>query len=89
MKGKQSTILAAGAIIVLCAAPFVNMLYEKERIEALFGGLLRGSIVGCILGVAALLLNKDKSKMVVVMSLIPICLLLLFLILTIPYYFYG
>ena len=88
MKDRLPIALSVSAFGVLCVAPFIMMLFEAERIEAVFGGLVVGSVIGSVLGIVALLLNKGKKKSVIVLSLIPICLLALFLLLLIPYFFY-
>lgn len=88
-RDKLSKLLSAAAVAVLCISPLVMLLFEQEKTEAIAGGMMVGSALGSILGIIALVLNKGRSKMVVVLSAIPMCLIALFLLLAIPYYFYG
>ena len=88
-KDKLSKLLSTVAVAVLCISPLVMLLFEQEKTAAIAGSVMVGSALGSILGIIALVLNKGRSKMVVVLSAIPMCLIALFLLLAIPYYFYG
>lgn len=66
------------AVIIMCRI-------EKEFAEALASGLLIGCVSGSIFGILALVSNKSKSTLIKVLSVIPICPLVLFAALAIPY----
>lgn len=87
----KKTILLLSILAVICPviATAIMMQFEPEFVEALCGGLLLGCIAGSILGVVSLILNKRKSKIVTVLSCIPMCPLIIYLILFIPYLLYN
>lgn len=88
MKAKLPFILSILALV----CPFVGILVmrqlEPEFAEALLGGLLFGCVVGSVLSVLALVLNKNKKKLVTVLSVLPMCPLAVYLVLAIPYLLY-
>lgn len=88
MRNKMPYTLSILAVAVLCIAPLVMLIFEQERAEAISGGLIIGSVAGSVLGIIAMILNKDKRKVVYVMSAIPMVPLVVFLLMAIPYYLF-
>ncbi|MBR5950802.1 MAG: hypothetical protein IKZ87_05140 [Actinomycetaceae bacterium] len=74
--------------MALLASPFVALRFEQEVSEAFFGGLVIGSVIGSVLGVAALVFNKNHRPVVTLLSMMPICVFLFFMFSLIPYLFY-
>lgn len=85
MKAKIPLILS----ILALACPVIGIpimcLIEPEVTEAVLGGLLFGCVAGSVLGAVTLILNKNKNKLVKVLSVIPMCPLAVYLVLAIPY----
>ena len=85
MKEKIPFVLS----ILALACPVVGILImfqiEPEFAEAVLSGLLFGCVAGSILGALALILNKDKKKLVKALSVIPMCPLAAYMVLAIPY----
>ncbi len=88
MKTKLAVIISIFSILSPICAIIVMCFLEQEITEAILGGLLIGCLVGTVLGVASLILNRGKSKIVKVFSVIPMCPLAIYLLLLIPYLFY-
>lgn len=53
-----------------------------------FVGIVIASILGSIFGFAAIICNKEKRKLVYILSAIPMVILVVFLLMYIPYSFY-
>lgn len=85
---KKEIVLAIAAFAVFCIAPIIMLSIEPEQAEAIIAGLALGSVGGSVLGVAALLLNKKRNKLVVALSVIPICVFALLLAFYVLYLFY-
>lgn len=88
MKAKIPLILSVLALACPVIGILVMCLIEPEVTEAVLGGLLFGCIAGSILGALALVLNKNKEKLVKVLSVIPMCPLAAYVVLAIPYFLY-
>ena len=85
MKHKYALILSIFAIISPICAVAVMFFTEPELVEAILGGLLIGCAVGSIFGAVSLVINKWKNKVISVLSIIPMCPLVIYLLLLIPY----
>ena len=85
MKSKIPFILSILALVCPVVGIFITFQIEPEFAEALLGGLLFGCIAGSILSIAALILNKNRKKLITVLSVIPMCPLAVYLVLAIPY----
>ena len=75
-----SILALLSPILTVVALCFV----EPELNEAVLGGLIIGCIIGSAFGVISLLINKSKSKTGKVLSIIPMCPLVLYLLMLIP-----
>ena len=82
------TILSILALASVCATPFIVLIYEKEVVEAVFGGIIMGSIIGSVFGISAIICNKERGKLVYILSAVPILILTIFLVMYIPYSLY-
>lgn len=85
MKAKIPLILSILALACPVIGIPVMCLIEPEVTEAVLGGLLFGCVAGSIPGVAALILNKNKNKLVKALSVLPMCPLAAYIVLAIPY----
>lgn len=85
MKVKAPLLLGILALACPMIGILVMSLIEPEVTEAVLSGLLFGCVAGSILGVSALVLNKNKKKLVKVLSVIPMCPLAAYVVLAIPY----
>lgn len=88
MKPKIPFLLSIVALICPIIVTIVTCNIEEEFAEAIAGGLLFGCVLGSVFSVLALILNKNRNKIVAVLSVIPICPLVLYLVLAIPYFFF-
>lgn len=88
MKSKIPLILSVLALACPVVGILIMLPIEPEVTEAVLGGLLFGCVAGSILGALALVLNKNKKKLITVLSVIPMCPLAAYLVLAIPYLFY-
>lgn len=85
MRNKMPYTLSILADAVFCIAPLVMLIFEQERAEAISGGLIIGSVAGSVLGIIAMILNKDKRKLVYILSVIPMLPLAMFIMMAMPY----
>ena len=69
------------AIVIMCSI-------EQEFIEAVLSGLLIGCFLGTVFGIISLIFNKGKSKVIKIVSIIPMCPLAIYILLLIPQLFY-
>ena len=69
------------AIIIMC-------FFEQEFAEAVLSGLLIGCLIGTVFGIISLFFNKGKSKLIKIISTIPMCPLVIYVLLLIPYFLY-
>ena len=63
----------------------VMLFIEPELIEAVVSGIVVGCIIGSVFGAVSLMINISQSKTVKVLSVIPMCLLALYLLMHITY----
>ena len=88
MKTKMARLLSIIAIICPALSILIMVQIEKEFEEALSFGLLVGCILGSLAGLFALLLNQNRSKVIMVCSILPMCPLVLYIALAIPFILY-
>lgn len=91
MKYKKAALI--NAIAAVCA-PVVTvaimLIFEKEVVEAVLGGLFFGCILGAIFGIVALVLNRGyRRKIVTMLSVIPVIPIVVYLVLLIPFLFHD
>ena len=84
---KHKFALALGILALLSPIVSVKVMLniEPEVAEAIASGILVGCAIGSVFGIISLILNKEKRKLVTVFSIIPMCPLVLYLLLLIPY----
>ncbi len=85
MKYKYALILSILAFISPICAVAIMFFAEPELIEAILGGLLVGCVAGSVFGVVSLVINKWRNKFISALSVIPMCPLVIYLLLLIPY----
>lgn len=81
---KELFISILSALAPICSVA-VMCFIEKETAEAILGGLLAGCLIGSVLGGIALGMNKSNSKIVQILSTLPMIPLALYLLMLIPY----
>lgn len=84
MRGKISLILSVLAVIFPIVAILLTLAIGKEPAEAIIGGVIIGCAAGTPFGIAALILNKWKSKTVTILSFVPILPLAIYLLFAVP-----
>lgn len=89
MKKAISRICGIGAVAAPVITTFIMFKTEPEFEEALEGGIILGCLIGTVLGVIALLCNKQHSTWIKVLSVMPMIPTLIFAVLAIPYWLYG
>ena len=73
-----TSILAIGSFVCI----FIIVLFtESEMVEAIAGGLVLGGMIGSVFGVISLIINKGKSKLVTIFSVVPMIPVVLWFIL--------
>ncbi len=85
MRFKLAVITSVFSVLSPICAIIIMCSFEQEVAEAIIGGLLFGCIIGTVLGVVSLILNKGKSKLVKIISIIPMIPLAIYLLLLIPW----
>lgn len=88
MRSRLSCIFSYLAVAAIFVAPFIMLFFEQEREEAISGGVIIGASIGSIFGIVAIILNKQRRKLVYFLSAIPMVPLALFLLMAIPFYLY-
>ena len=90
MKTKLSLILNIAALICPILSIFIMCFFEKEFNESLVSGLMIGCAIGTVLDIVALALNREKHKVLKIVSLIILTLpLVVLLVLTVPYLLFN
>ena len=89
MKKFISKIFAIGAIVAPVITTLIMFKTEPEFVEALSGGIILGCLIGSIFGVLALLSNKQHSKWIKAVSVLPMIPTGVFAVLAIPYWLFG
>ena len=84
-----SKICGIGAVITPVITTLIMLMTEPEIVEALSGGIIAGCLIGSIFGTVALLCNKQHSKWITAVSVLPMATAALFAILAIPYWVFG
>lgn len=84
-----SKLCCIGAIIAPVITTLIMLKTEPEFVEAMSGGIIVGCLIGSILGGIALFCNKQHSKWIKTLSVLPMIPTALFAVLAIPYWFYG
>ncbi len=88
MKTKMAMVLSIIAMICPVLSILIMFQIEEEFEEALSFGLLTGCILGSLAGLFALLLNQNRNKAIMVCSILPMCPLVLYITLAIPFILY-
>ncbi|MBE7027171.1 MAG: hypothetical protein E7410_06410 [Ruminococcaceae bacterium] len=71
MKFRLELIISILAMLSPVCVMVIMLFTEPELVEAIFGGLIIGSFFGSVLGIISLILNKGKSELVSIFSIIP------------------
>ena len=85
MRHKFAVAAAFVSLILPLCAMVIMQCVEEERVEAFLGGGLAGCLIGSVLGVIALILNRGESRLVKILSIIPMCPLGVYMLLFVPY----
>lgn len=85
MKSKGKYLISILAVLSPIIAVLIMLLIEPEILEAILSGLLLGGLIGSAFGVVSLVMNKGESKLVTAISIVPMCFVVLYLILLLPY----
>ena len=83
-----SKICGIGAVIAPVITTLIMFMTEPEFVEALSGGILVGCLIGSIFGGCALFCNKQRSKWIIAVSVLPMIPTALFVVFAIPYWIY-
>lgn len=83
-----SNICSIGAVIAPVITTLIMFMTEPEFVEALSGGIIVGCLIGSIFGGFALFCNKQRSKWIIMVSVLPMIPTALFVVLAIPYLIY-
>ncbi len=89
MKHKTALVISVLAVISPILSIAIMQFLESESLEAVLSGLLIGCIIGSALGIASLVISKGKYKLINALAIIPMCPLVLYLLLLIPYLTYS
>ena len=89
MKRNLSLITSILSIVSPICSSVVMCFVEQELIEAIFGGLLIGCLIGTFFGIISLITNRGESRIVSIFSITPMCPLVIYIIMLIPYLIYG
>ena len=88
MRFKLAVFTSVFSILSPIFAIITMSFFEQEFAEAVLGGLLIGCLIGTVFGIISLFLNKGKSKVLKIISIIPMCPLIIYVLFLIPYLFY-
>ncbi len=88
MKDKFARIVSCLATVSPFITIIVTLFSEPEIAEAIIGGGIIGCAMGSILGIIALILNRGSSKLVIVLSVLPMIPTGIVLLGSIPFWFY-
>ena len=88
MKIKPEFVTSIISILIPICSIAIMCIIEQEFVEAIVGGLLIGCLIGSVFGIVSLTINKNKSRLVTIFSIIPICPLVVYIFLLIPYLMY-
>lgn len=89
VKPKALRLLSLLAASSPVAGAFLMTFFEEEVVEAILSGILCGTVVGSAIGIFVLFSNRGKDKLNAVLSAAPICLLVFFAVLAIPYWLFS
>lgn len=81
MKIKPEMITSILAIASFVCTFIIVLFTESEMVEAIAGGLVLGGMIGSVFGVISLIINKGKSKLVTIFSVVPMIPVVLWFIL--------
>lgn len=81
MKIKPEMITSILAIASFVCIFIIVLFTESEMVEAIAGGLVLGGMIGSVFGVISLIINKGKSKLVTIFSVVPMIPVVLWFIL--------
>ena len=81
MKIKPEMITSILAIASVECTFIIVLFSESEMVEAIAGGLVLGGMIGSVFGVISLIINKGKSKLVTIFSVVPMIPVVLWFIL--------
>ena len=88
MKIKPEFVTSILSIFAPICLILTMCIIEQEFVEAIWGGLLIGCLIGSVFGIVSLTINKNKSRLVTIFSIIPMCPLAIYILLLIPYLMY-
>ena len=88
MKIKPEYVTSIISILAPICSILIMCVIEQELLEAIVGGLLIGCLIGSFFGIISLIINKCKSILVTIFSIIPMCPLVVYILLLIPYLMY-
>lgn len=88
MKIKPEFVTSILSIFAPICLIVTMCIIEQEFVEAIWGGLLIGCLIGSVFGIVSLTINKNKSILVTIFSIIPMCPLAIYILLLIPYLMY-
>ena len=87
-KNKAPLIVSILAVSCPLISVIVSIFTEPEIVEAIFGGIVIGCMIGSVFGLIALIINKGRYTIVKILSVLPMIPVVLFLMLAIPVIFY-
>lgn len=88
MNIKPEFVTSIISILIPICSIAIMYIIEQEFVEAIVGGLLIGCLIGSVFGIISLIINKCKSRLVTIFSIIPMCPLAIYILLLIPYLMY-
>lgn len=88
MRKKLAVITSVFSTLLPICAIFVMCFIEQELVEAILSGLVVGCSIGTVLGIISLILNRGENRIVKVLSVIPMCALVIYIFLLIPQFIY-
>ncbi len=88
MRKRLAVIISVFSTLSPICAIFVMLFIEQELVEAVLSGLVVGCLIGTVLGIIALILNRGENRLVKLLSVIPMCPLVIYILLLIPQFIY-